>query len=204
MRVAKLRFSSTSVVIPCPSYLGKRAPKELNLNLAHVIEVYPPEGAEPVEWLLYTTEALATAEQVAAVVDAYRSRWLIEEFFGALKGGCVFEERDFETRHALLNMLAVSLPVATELLALRSRARSEPATPATEVLTSAQIDVLRHFSSRKPPTKPTVEDALLSLAALGGHLKRNGPPGWKVLHRGMAKLLAYEAGWTAALRSRKM
>jgi IS4 transposase len=38
-----------------------------------------------------TTEAVETAEQVAAVVDAYRARWLIEEFFKALKTGCGFE-----------------------------------------------------------------------------------------------------------------
>ena len=45
---------------------------------------------------------------------------------------------------------------------------------------------------------PTVEQALLAVAALGGHLKRNGPPGWKVLLRGMTRLLDYEAGWRAA------
>jgi hypothetical protein len=204
MRAATLRFSATSVVMGCPSDLRKRAPNELTLNLVRVIEVDPPEGAEPVDWLLYTTEPVTTAEQAAAVVDGYRSHWLIGEFFGALKGGSVFEERELDSRDDLLGMLAMSLPVATELLALRSRVLSEPTTPATEVLNDVQLNALGHFSSRKLPTKPTVEEALLSVAAMGGHLKRNGAPGMKVQNRGMTKMLEYEAGWTAALRSREM
>jgi hypothetical protein len=28
-------------------------------------------------------------------------------------------------------------------------------------------------------------------------MKTNGEPGWLVLHRGMAQLLAYTEGWTA-------
>ena len=40
-------------------------------------------------------------------------------------------------------------------------------------------------------------DAMLAVAALGGHLKRNGDPGWLVLGRGMHDLLVMELGWRA-------
>jgi hypothetical protein len=208
MRVARLSFSATRVSIPRPEYLPNSLPPSLELSLVYVVEENVPAGEPKVEWLLYTTEPVETAEQVAAIVDAYRARWTIEEFNAALKTGSAYETREFETRHALLNMLALSLPIACELLWLRSRARTTPEAPATEVLTPLQLQVLDHFSSYRLPRRPTANDALLAVAALGGHLRRNGPPGWRVLLAGMASLQSYTAGWQAALaragRARKM
>lgn len=201
MRMARLRFAATGVVIPRPQYLRDPVPRTLQLNLVHVVEPDPPPGEPPVEWLLYTTEPIDSPLAVAKVVDHYRARWTIEEFNAALKTGCAYEARRFESRHALLTMLALSLPVACEVLWLRSRARSSPTSPATDVLTPRQLLVLRQLGSRKLPQRSTVEDALLAVAGLGGHQRNNGAPGWKVLQRGMELLLAYETGWAAAERS---
>jgi len=202
-RTARLRFSATRVVIPRPRYMRDPAPATLELNLIRVVEVDAPEGEPPVEWLLYTTLAIETQEQVADVVDKYRTRWTIEEFNAALKTGCAYEGREFESRNALLTMLAMSLPIACELLWLRSRARTDPALPAADVLTALQLRVLQSLGKRKLSPRPTAQDALLAVAGLGGHLKRNGPPGWVVLYRGMQKLKAYETGWAAADRAAK-
>lgn len=197
-RLATLRFAATPVLIPRPRYLQDPVPSTLALNLVHVIETDPPGRESPVEWLLYTTLPIETPEQVADVVDKYRGRWVIEEFNAALKTGCAYEERAFESRGALLTMLAISLPIACELLALRSRARTNPEAPATDVLTPLQIKVLRTLGKRPLSENPTAQEALLAVAGMGGHLKRNGPPGWIVLYRGMQKLKAYVDGWTAA------
>jgi hypothetical protein len=201
-RMATLQFAATSIEIPRPTYLRDPTPRTLRLNLVHVIEAAPPAGETPVEWLLYTTESIDTADQIAKVVDAYRTRWLIEEFNAALKTGCAYEAREFETRHALLTMLALSLPIASEILAIRSRARTSPDAPVSEVLNRVRVQLLRRLSSYQLPAYPTVRDGLLSVAALGGHLKRNGDPGWKVLQRGMRELIAAEAGWQAAMALR--
>lgn len=202
-RLANLHFAATRIEIPRPPYLHDPTPPTLQLNLVHVVELDPPAGESPVEWLLYTTEAIDTPEQIARVVDAYRTRWLIEEFNAALKTGCAYEEREFESRHALLTMLALSLPIASEILAIRGRARTSPDSPVAEVLSTVRVQLLRHLSSYKLPVDGvTVKDGLLAVAALGGHLKRNGDPGWKVLQRGMRELIAAEAGWQAAMALR--
>jgi hypothetical protein len=201
-RDALLTFSATAVELPRPKTLHDPVASVLKLNLVHVCEENPPEGAAPVEWFLYTTEPTETTEQVARIVDVYRARWTIEEFNAALKTGTAYEARQFESKHALLNLLALSVPIACELLGLRSRARDEPTAPATEVLPPVQVQILRALSKRyKLPANPSVQDALLAVAGLGGHMKHNGPPGWKVLMRGMSKLLEYEVGWVAALSS---
>lgn len=207
-RLARLRFAATRVVIPRPVYLGDSFPETLELNLVHVTEPSTPTGEPAVDWLLYTTEPVSSPPQCADVVDIYRTRWVIEEFNSALKTGCAYEDREFETPHALHNALAISLPIACELLWIRSRARDTPNAPATDVLSGRQIVILRDLGSRKLGPSPTASDALLAIAGLGGHLKRNGPPGWHVLQRGMNLLVAYEVGWAAAesraLRRKKM
>ena len=38
---------------------------------------------------------------------------------------------------------------------------------------------------------------MLAIAGLGGHLPRNGDPGWLVLGRGIHDLLLRELGWRA-------
>ena len=56
----------------------------LTLQVVEVREVDPPAAEAPVVWRLVTTEPIDTEAQVAAVVDAYCQRWLIEEFFKAV------------------------------------------------------------------------------------------------------------------------
>lgn len=201
-REAQLAISATRIRIKRPHYVPRTLPPTLELNVVRVYEVSPPPGTEPVEWILYTTEPVDTPEQLALIVDIYRTRWLIEECNKALKTGCLYQEREFETRAALLALLGMSLPIACEILWLRNRAHAEPSQPATEVLTPLQIRVVRTLGSRKLPSHPTARDLLLAVAAMGGHHRSNGDPGWLILQRGMARLLAYEEGWRAALSSR--
>ena len=60
-----------------------------------------------------------------------------------------------------------------------------------------QLEILMRLGSYKLSASPTVHDALWAVAAMGGHIRSNGEPGWFILHRGMAKLLAYDQGWIA-------
>ena len=139
------------------------------------------------------------------VVDDYRARWCIEEYFKALKTGCAYEERQNETKDALLNTLGVLIPIAWSLLNLRdlSRHPTLKLRPATDLFTPLQLDLLRMYGSKALPRRPTVVDAVLALARhLGGHLPGNGPPGWQVLGRAYQNLLMAEVGWTLALKHR--
>ncbi len=202
-RVAKLRFGARAVTIKCPDDLGRvPLPPFLRLNVVHVHEIDPPADEEPVEWILVTTEPIETSDQVATIVDHYRGRWVIEELFKALKTGCAFERRQLVSKAALLNTLAVLVQVAWRLLFLRTLARVTPNRPATDVLTPVQLHLLRLQSIRvKLSERPTVWEAMLAVAGLGGHLRRNGMPGWQTLGSGLEKLLVLEAGWIARDRS---
>ncbi len=203
MRLARLRFAAWPVEISRPRYLDHGVPETLRLNIVRVFEIDCPTGEPPVEWLLATTESIQTGEDISRVVDMYRTRWLIEEFNKALKTGCLYEEREFESRDALLRLLALCLPIACELLWVRSRARTDPDAPATDVLTASQLEVLSAMGPRKLSRAPTANEIFLSIAELGGHKRSNGEPGWQILHRGMTKLLTWVEAWQVARRGRR-
>jgi len=196
-RNAQLRFSATNIEIRRPHYVDKSLPSSLRLNMVVVSEVDPPADQPAVNWVLFTTETIATADDITRVVDIYRARWLIEECNKTLKSVCKYEERQLESRDALLTLLAMTFPIACEVLWLRAACRANPKRPASEVITPVQLQILAAMSSYKLPSSPTVHDAVWAIAALGGHIKSNGEPGVLVLHRGMADLLAFEKGWRA-------
>lgn len=202
-RQAKLSFRASKIVLrPATNYRGaSRAelPTTIELNVVWVTEIDPPPGEEPVEWILGTTEPIATADDVRRIVEFYKTRWLIEEFFKALKTGCAFEKRQLETRGALQKLLAISLVVAWRVLLLRNEARRAPTGTAKNALSALHLEVLRR-TGRVPLSKsPTVQEALNAVAALGGHIKNNGSPGLIVLSRGMECLLERVVGFVSAL-----
>jgi hypothetical protein len=197
-RCATLNVTAASVVLRRPNTLTAKFPAKLALNAVSVLEQNPPTGQKPISWYLLTSEPIDTPEQIERIIDIYRYRWLIEELFKALKTGCVYQERLLECRHAWLNLLVMSLPIAVELLWLRSRVWDAPQASAEEVVTPRQIEVLRAMGERPVPKNPTALQVLLAIAGLGGHIKQNGHPGWNVLGRGYQRLLDYEAGWVAA------
>jgi hypothetical protein len=201
-RLARLALSAVAVEIRRSSTAPKDLPTTLSINFVRVREVETHGENQPVEWTLATTEPINTADDLTRVVDAYRARWMIEEYFKAIKTGCAFEKRQLESMHSLLNALAVFVPIAWRLLLLRTLARDASEEPATSALTDTQLAVLRATSKSPMPPHPTVRDAMLAVARLGGHIKNNGEPGWAVLGRGFQKLLAREEGWIAALAAR--
>lgn len=197
-RITELAFSATRVVFRTPQYWTDKAQAGLAVNVVHVREVDPPTDVEPVEWILATTEPVDTPEQILWIVDAYRARWVIEEYFKAIKTGCAYQKRQLESLTTLLNALAIFIPIAWNLLRLRRLARSEADVPAGLVLTKTQLEVLRRASKLKLSGSPTVRQAMLAIAQLGGHIRRNGEPGWQVLGRGYTKLLTLVAGFMLA------
>ena len=168
------------------------------VNAVHVYEPNPPEGEAAIDWMLLTSEPISSLAELTRIIDWYRARWVIEEYFKALKTGCAYEKRQLESAHALLNTLAILAPVAWRLLLLRSVARTKPGLPARRHFSVDELALLRSISRRVVVSEnPNIQDVLLAIAGLGGHLKRNGPPGWQTIGRGYDKFSAALAGWRA-------
>jgi transposase-like protein/transposase Tn5 family protein len=202
-RSARLVVSSRQVSLRRPKTSSSTYPAFLTVNVVRVLEPDPPEGESPVEWILLTSEPVDTAEAVANVVDGYRTRWLIEEYFKALKTGCAYESRQHESLRALTNLLAVLAVIAYRLLLLRSLQRTAPDSAASEIFEPMLLDALRELlrRNREPkalPPNPTVADVYRGIARAGGHITSNGAPGWQVLWRGYQRLLIWGGGYIRA------
>ncbi len=74
------------------------------------------------------------------------------------------------------------------MLALRSHARVNPGGQARSVLSTSELGALRLVARTKLAEAPTTQEALWAIAALGGHLRNNGDPGWLTLARGFEVL----------------
>src|SRR3569833_3215219 len=199
-RLAPLQVSCRTVTLRRPKTCTTDYPSTIPVNVVRVFEPAPPEGQDPVEWILFTSEPISKADEVASIVDGYRSRWLIEEYFKAIKTGCAYETRQLESLRTLSNLLAVVADDTRRQQQLRAVHRFDKDRKAAEViapdLLEALAERLRQIGERKPlPPVPSVDDALNAIARLGGHIKSNGLPGWQVLWRGYQDLLAWAAGY---------
>jgi len=202
-RTATLSVRASTVTLNKSQFAREAKLDSVSLGAVHVFEASPPAGEEPIEWMLFTTEPIGTVAEIEAVVDHYCARWVIEEYFKSLKTGCGFEKRQLCSYEGLLRALALFIPLAWTLLQLRTLGRETTARPATKVFSREQLRLLRAILDkrrRKFPDNPTVRDAMLGIAALGGHIKNNGDPGWQVLGRGLHRFSEFEEGWN--LRSR--
>ena len=138
-RVATVSVAACPVVLQRPrDHRSSTLPATVAVNVVFGWEAQPPPGETPVEWWLVTTEPIDTIAHVLQIVEWYRTRWLIEEFFKCLKTGCASEQRQLESLETLLVALALLAPIAWQLLLLRHLARALPETRATVALTIRQ------------------------------------------------------------------
>ncbi len=205
-RTAQLSVGFATVTLrkprPHPRDSAKKKASQLapsiTLNVVRVWEANPPEGETAVEWVLLTNTVIETVNDAVTVVERYRARWTIEEYFKALKTGCAYETRQLEDYESLINAFAVFAPIACTMLAIRSEARRAPEAPGLTIITQDELSVLRQVGRVKLPSSPTNQEILLAIAAMGGHIKYNGLPGWRTLWSGYTDLKLLTRGWLAA------
>jgi hypothetical protein len=194
VRSAKLVVAPCSVALKRPSNFSDPMPVELRLCALRVTEAAPPPGQPGVNWVLLTNQPIETPDHVARVLASYQCRPQIEDFFRALKLGCLPEYKSLEERDVLLAALVACVSVACQLLRLRSRSRSTPEAPAEQVVRAQQVALLRRVGPRKLPGQPTIQQFVWALAGLGGHVAGNGAPGWNVIGRAWHELISIELG----------
>ena len=173
----------------------------LSVNVVRVWEPKPPAGQDPIEWVLLTNEDVGEPAALERVVDLYRKRWLVEEYFKALKTGCSLEKRQVESFAALKKVLALLAPIACRLLLLRALHRQAADAPPSAGFDEVDLTLIVQAQRQPTPWPKTLEEAYLLLARLGGHIRNNGPPGWMTLAAGYETLLMLRIGWFIARQS---
>lgn len=194
-RSGTLTIRVAAVQLPPPHNAKQRSSRPLiPIRIIEAREESPPEGSEPVHWRLATTEPIQTWEQVLHALQEYRRRWLLERLHLVIKSGFRIEQLQLETADRLANAVAVCGQAAVRVLRLAHLARVRPEAPACVEFSDTELKVLRaervRRNSRDRGEVPTIAAAVRVIAQMGGHLgrKNDGPPGVKVLWRGLRVL----------------
>ncbi len=167
--------------------------------VVQVREPQPPPGEEPLEWLLVSSEGAASAEWAERIVRWYEARWSIEEFFRLLKSGTRIEDRRLHTATALEKCLAFDAITAWRVFSLDRYARDRPDTPADQVLTATEWEVIARVvqaeqllppAERNRPPPPDIRSWVVMLARMTGWQpsRRRPLPGNEVLWRAYVQL----------------
>ncbi len=185
-----LRWRPVTILVPAHK---KKKYQNVTLTAILVTETEAPEGTEPLSWLLLTSLKVETFAQAALCVGWYRLRWLIERYHFVLKSGCGLENLQLETAERLERALATFCVVAWRLLWLTYQARQTPDDSCEVAFQTHEWQALYAFTHKTnalPLTPPSLQEATLLVAKLGGFLARasDGEPGVKTIWRGLRRL----------------
>ncbi len=167
-RTANLAIRYAPIKLRRPARI--KEPESLAVYGVYAVEIDPPPGCEPVEWMILTTEPVTNGEQAQTILRWYTYRWRIEEYHKILKSGCKAESYRLagDSMQVLLGFLT---QIAAQLLKMTYLNRTNPEAPALYVLNEVQIEVLVAKVQKPVPTVDlTVAWAIEAVARLGGYL----------------------------------
>ncbi len=190
-----------------PTKRLSRNTKDLSMYAVYVLEKDPPEGVEPLEWMLLTNLEVKNFDDALEKITWYKLRWRIEMFFKVLKSGFKVEDCRLGDGKRFVKYLTIMSILAWRLFSLTLIARSKPDTPCSSVLSPDEMKVLLLKTNKNKKIQnhnPTIAEATVAIARLGGFLarKNDGYPGSLVLWRGWKRLQDLVDGFSLA-RGRK-
>ncbi len=192
LRTARLEVRFASLTLTPP----KRKPglPSVPLSAVHAKEIDAPVGVdEPLEWMLLSTLPVTSLEEAKTALGRYAKRWCIEIYHRVLKSGCRIEDRQLGAAKRLENCLAIDMVVAWRIHHLTWLGRETPDVPCTVYFDDAEWKALVgfiHQTPMAPATPPTLRQAIVMVATLGGFLNRksDGQPGTETIWRGLQRL----------------
>ena len=193
-RQARMTLSYQSITISKP----KRAEGHENIEV-NVIVCQEKDGEhnEPLCWVLYTNEAINTAEDAQRIVRYYELRWRIEEFHKTWKSdGTEVESLRLQRLDNIKRIAVIQAFIAVRLLQLQEMIQNKESAKqvSCEVYVEDTTWRILWMKVEKghalPASSPSLHWLYYAIAKLGGWYdsKRNGRVGVAVLWCGWLKL----------------
>jgi hypothetical protein len=205
-RTANLSLRFTSLSLKRPQFTpDKDLPPSIPVHVLEVFEQRPPEGADPLHWILITTHTIDSIDAAWQIVGWYRCRWIIEQFFRTLKlKGLRIEDSELTTAERLLKLIAIAARAAVIIMQLVQARDGHDEQAASLAFTDQQIKVLAILNTRlqgrtsrqkNPYPINTLAGAAWVIAKLGGwHEHQSKPPGPITFFHGLTYFRALAEG----------
>ena len=192
-RTAQMTIRCAPVRIRKPKSCKLKGYTEVDVYAVWAIELAPPHGEDAIEWMLLTSVPTHTMEQALERLSWYARRWTIETWHRVLKSGCQIEARQFGDVKRFMRATALFSVIAWRILYATLLGRLDADISCEVLLQRFEWQALycrTHGVSNVPTQPPSLGEAILWIAKLGGYLgrKRDRPPGMTVLWRGFLAL----------------
>lgn len=198
-----LRFSAMELVRP-KNTVEKGLPDTVPVNVIELVEAHPPNKAEPIHWTLLTTHDVGTLEQALRIVEWYRQRWIIEQFFRTLKQqGLRIEDSQLTTADRLCRLIAIAAHAAAVVMQLVQARDGHDNQPASLAFSEHEIKLIalliqqkqgRTARQKNPHPPNSLAWAAWLIAKLGGwHEYETKPPGPITFRNGLTQFRAAAA-----------
>lgn len=189
-RTARLVTSYAQVEVLRPKKAPEKGlPEAIAVSLVQVAEIDASPGVEPVFWQLLTTHCVTSPTMAWQVVEWYRRRWIIEQFFRTLKQqGLQLEDSQIETADRLLKLTAIAARAACTIMQLVQARDGTSGQDVRIVFSQQEIDTLcalvptlegKTALQKNPHPPMSLAWASWVIAKLGGWdgYSRSSPPG---------------------------
>ena len=195
-RVVTQNLYATELTLCPPDRKRKLSTKYGDKTVAVTVviaeEINPPEGQEPLEWVLLTNVKINDATGAHNILKWYLCRWQIEVYFRILKSGCRIEKLQLTESQRFAPCLALYMIIAWRILYLTLLSRECPDINC-ELIFSAEEWRMAHLIVKKepPPDKPPSLQVMVNMiASMGGYLNRKNDtePGPTTLWIGLQRL----------------
>jgi hypothetical protein len=204
-----VRFSSVELCKPLHG-AAPDLPETIALTLVDIREVSTPEDGEPIHWRLLTTHTVTSLGEAGRIVDLYRMRWTIDEFFRTLKtAGFDIEDADIGEPQVMTKFVAAATIAAITVMQLvkardgtTDRQLADAFEPGDQPILEAISAQLEGDTARQknPHPKASLAFAAWVIARLGGWTGYYGKPGPKVMRRGLDDFRRIKFGTTLRLK----
>jgi hypothetical protein len=133
-----------------PRVALKKSWQPITLYAVLVREIDPPQGQEPIQWVLLTDWKVDSLKMAVRVVKWYGLRWGIECWHQTLKDVCGIETRQMESASALERALVLDMIVAWRALMLCRLGKEHPALKASLFYSAEELAVLEVYKHKLP------------------------------------------------------
>lgn len=204
-RVAELAVRFSRVMLCKPRHArDARLPPTIALTLVDVREISQPQEGEAIHWRLLTTHEVTSLGRACRIIELYRLRWIIEEFFHTLKtAGFDIEAADIADPEVMIKFVTAATVAAVTVMQLvkardgtTGQSLAEAFDPADQSLLEAISERLEGKTARQKNPHPKGSLGFVSwvMGRLGGWTGYYGKPGPKVMRRGLEAFQHIKSG----------
>jgi Transposase DDE domain len=210
-RVAELTVRFSRIALRKPRHgAAPDLPATIALTMVDVRETSTPRDGKPIHWRLLTTHAVTSLGEARRIVDLYRMRWTIEEFFHTLKtAGFNIEAADIGNPQVMIKFVAAATVAAVTVMQLvkardgtTGQSLADAFEPADQPILEAISTQLEGKTARQKNPHPRGSLAFASwiIGRLGGWTGYYGKPGPRVMRQGLDDFRRIKYGTTLRLQ----